>query len=267
MDYSQIGLAAAATEDLTIERKTEKELPKAGTALLRLIDYIETGKHEAKNVTHKPAYKVMLTFELSHPHHMIEIDGKKVPQRITVRVNKTYSADKGKYIPLFKAMNRALGGGYHHFVQMIDKPLMGKVYHSENDGKKYANLNIDGAWSFVPAVMEDVIAGTSKPVPVPEMQGTPKVFLWESEGLTDAQILEMWDSIFIEGTRTNDAGKEVSKNWIQETIQANVEFEGSTLQSLTEEQVTLEEDKPAVGVKTLTDNDMPALDFDDDIPF
>lgn len=250
MDYSALGQAAATSEDLTVERKTTREAPREGVALLRLVDYIETGRHEAKNPQHKPSLKVMLTFELSHPDHMIEVDGKKVPQKITIRVNKTYS-DKGKYMPLFKAMNRALGGTYSHFVQMIDKPLLGQIYHNEWEGKKYANLDIDGAWSFAEPVMKDPIAGTSTPVPVPEMHGTPKVFLWEADGLSDEQIVEMWESVYIEGTRTNDAGKEISKNWIQETIMDNIEWEGSTVQALTQEHISLDEE---------TNTDIPSLD-------
>lgn len=252
MDYTLLGQAAATSEDLTVERKTTREAPREGVALLRLVDYIETGRHEAKNPQHKPSLKVMLTFELSHPDHMIEVDGKKVPQKITVRVNKTYS-DKGKYMPLFKAMNRALGGGFNHFVQMIDKPMLGHIYHNEWEGKKYANLDIDGSWSFAEPLMKDPIAGTSTPVPVPELHGTPKVFLWGAEGLTDEQQLEMWESIYIEGTRTNEAGKEISKNWIQETIMDNIEWEGSVIQALTQEHVSLDEEEAPEGA-------LPSLD-------
>lgn len=256
MDYSLIGQAAATSEDLTVKRETVREAPKEGVALLRLVDYIETGRHEAKNPQHKPSLKVLLTFELSHPKHMIEVDGKKVPQNITIRVNKTYS-DKGKYVPLFKAMNRALGGGFKHFVQMINQPLLGHIYHNEYEGKKYANLDVDGAWSFKAPVMDDPIAGTSTPVPVPEMQGTPKVFLWEADGLTDAQIVEMWESIYLEGTRQNDKGVEVSKNWIQETIMDNIEWEGSTVQALTQEHISLDDEAtPTEDVPT----DIPSLD-------
>ena len=252
MDYSKIGQAAAESEDLTVERKTTRELPRAGVALLRLVDYVETGRHEAKNPTHKPSLRVLLSFELSHPEHMIEIDGKKVPQKITVRVNKTYS-DKGKYMPLFKAMNRALGGGLNHFVQMIDKPMLAQIYHNEYEGKKYANLDIDGSWSFAEPLMKDPIAGTSTPVPVPEMYGKPKVFLWEADGMTDTQVVEMWESIFIEGTRTDDAGKEVSKNWIQETVMANIEWEGSTVQALTQEHISLDDEDNSTDVPNLDD--------------
>jgi len=240
MDYSALGQAAAKSEDLTVERKTSREIPREGVALLRLVDYIETGRHEAKNPTHKPSLKVMLTFELSHPDHMIEFDGKKVPAKMTVRVNKTYS-DKGKYMPLFKALNRALGGGFHHIAQMIGQPMLGTVYHNEWEGKKFANLDIDGSWSFAEPTMKDPIAGTATPIPVPELQGAPKVFLWEADGMTDAQITEMWESIYIDGTRTNDKNIEVSKNWIQETVMENIEWEGSTTQALTQEHISLDE--------------------------
>jgi len=250
MDYSALGQAAAKSEDLTVERKTSREIPRAGVALLRLVDYIETGRHEAKNPTHKPSLKVMLTFELSHPDHMIEFDGKKVPAKMTVRVNKTYS-DKGKYMPLFKALNRALGGGFHHIAQMIGQPMLGTVYHNEWEGKKFANLDIDGSWSFAEPTMKDPIAGTATPIPVPELQGAPKVFLWEADGMTDAQITEMWESIYIDGTRTNDKNIEVSKNWIQETVMENIEWEGSTTQALTQEHISLDE---------VDGTDVPSLD-------
>lgn len=257
MDYTAIGQAAAASEDLTVERKTVRELPREGIALIRLRDYIETGRHEAKNPQHKPALKVLLTLELSHPDHMIEIDGKKVPQTITVRVNKTYS-DKGKYMPLFKAMNRCFGNQYNHFVQMIDKPMLARIYHSEYEGKKYANLHIDGAWSFAAAIQEDAISGAKTDVPVPELSGSPKVFLWEAEGVTDEQIVGMWESIHIEGTRTNEKNVEVSKNWIQETVMTNIEWEGSVVQALTQEHISLEEDGVIPEEKAPVD--IPSLD-------
>jgi len=258
MDYSKLGQAAAETEDLTVERKTTKALPRAGVALVRLVDYIETGRHEAKNPTHKPSLKVMLTFELSHPDHMIDIDGKKVPDRITVRVNKTFSADKGRYIPLFKAMNRAGGGNFKHLVQMIGVPMLATIYHTVDGDKKYANLDVDKAWSFAEPIMKDPIAGTSTPVPIPELHGTPKVYLWEAEGMSDEDTLAMWESLYIEGTRTDQNNKEVSKNWIQETIQANIEWEGSTIQALTEESVTLEDEE--IPDNSLASNDLPSLD-------
>ena len=244
MDYSKIGQAAAVSDDLTVARSAERQIPRAGVALLRLVDYIETGRHEAKNPQYKPSLKVLLTFELSHPDHMVEFDGKQVPSKITVRVNKTYS-DKGRYIPLFKSMDRACGGGNNHFVQMIGKPMLAEIYHNKSeDGKAtYANLDIDKAWSFKEPTMLEPLSGVKTPIPVPELVGTPKVFLWEADGVTDDQIVEMWESIHIEGTRTNDKNEEVSKNWIQETIMENIEWEGSTAQALTQEHVNLDEEE------------------------
>jgi len=264
MDYSKLGQAAAKSDDLTVKRETARELPKEGMALLRLRDYIELGRHEAKNPQHKPSLKVMLTFELSHPKHMIEIDGKKVPSTITVRVNKTYS-DKGKYIPLFNAMNRCFGKQYNHFVEMINKPMIAEIYHNKSeDGKTtYANLDIDGSWSFKEAAQIDAITETKTPVPVPELDGIPKVFLWEADGMSDEDILEMWESIYIEGTRTNEKNEEVSKNWIQESVMENIEWEGSTVQALTQEHVSLDEPEESPKKDSLAANasgNVPNLD-------
>ena len=256
MDYSKIGQAAANTDNLTEEKSFVREVPREGIALLRLRDYIETGRHEAKNPQYKPSLKVLLVFELSHPDHCIEIDGKKVPQAFTVRVNKSYS-DKGKYMPLFKVMNRACGGKFTHFAEMIGQPFLGRIYHNEYQGKTYANIDSEGAWSLAEAVQEDALSGTKTKVPVPELHGKPKVFLWEPQGFADEMLTEMWDSIFIEGTRTNEKGEEISKNWIQETVMNNIEWEGSMTQALTQEFVSIDEP---------TDEGLSALAGSTDVP-
>jgi len=151
MDFSKLGSAAAESEDLTVNASFVRELPREGVALLRLREYIELGRHEPKNPTHKPALKVMLVFELSHPDHLIEIDGKKVPQSFTVRVNKGVTSKSG-YRKLFNVMNRACGNKYNHFVQMINQPFLGEIFHNESgegeNKKKYANLDNEGAWSL-----------------------------------------------------------------------------------------------------------------------
>jgi len=69
----------------------------------------------------------------------------------------------------------------------------------------------------------------------------------------------MWESIFIEGEREveKDGKKEMlSKNWIQETVMENIEWEGSVTQALTQEQISLDEPETASqGVA-----DVPTLD-------
>lgn len=258
MDFSALGQAAAQSEDLTVSKSFEREVPKAGVALLRLKDYIETGRHEPRDPTFKPALQCMLTFELSHPNHLVEIDGKKVPQNITIRLNKG-SSNKSGYRKLFNVMNLAHGGTSKHFVELIGKAFLGTIYHNKSkDGKTtYANLDLDGAWSLKAPEQIDALTEVVTPIPVRELDGKPKVFLWEYEHVTDAQVQEMWNSIYIEGTREveKDGVKEkVSKNWIQELIMSNTEWEGSTTQALTQEHISIDApaDVPVVAT-TVTD--------------
>ena len=253
MDFSKLGTAAAQSEDMTQNKSFERELPRAGVALLRLRDYIETGRHESNNPQYKPALKAMLVFELNHPDHLIEIDGKKVPSTITIRMNKGATSKSG-FKKLFNVMNAAHGGEYQHFVQMIGLPFLGEIYHNttgEGDKKKtYANLDLEGAWSLKAPIQVDALTNKQTPIPVTELDGTPKVFLWENPSISDEDIVSMWESIFIEGEREVEDAKTkekkmVSKNWIQELIMQNVEWEGSTTQALTQEHITLEDHEGA----------------------
>ena len=240
MDFTKLGQAAAESDNQSEERATTRELPRAGVALMRLREYIELGRHAPKNPQHKVAFKTLLVFELLHPDHMYDTDDGKKPMVLTVRVNKT-ATSKGRFLPLFRKMN--YDGKAEHMIQMIGKSFLGTLTHNVDGDKTYVNLDgEDGAWNIGAPTQVDVIAGTSTEIPVPELVGKPRAFLWEpeSEHITDEDIKGMWDMIHIEGTREVDK-KEVSKNWIQETIQANVEWEGSRTQSLTEEQIDIDE--------------------------
>lgn len=247
MDFSKLGAAAATADDLTQEKSFERQIPRAGVALLRLREYLELGRHASNNPAHKPSQKVILVFELSHPDHLIEVEGKKVPQSFMVRLNKGGTSKSG-YRKLFSLMNEACGNKYNHFVQMIGEAFIGKLYHNKSeDGKQtYVNLDKDGAYFIQAPIMEDPITGNKTPVPVRELDGTPRAFLWENEGVSDDDIKAMWESIYIDGvrkvedTKTKEQ-KEVSKNWIQETIMKNLEWEGSRTQGLVTEFVNLEE--------------------------
>jgi hypothetical protein len=148
-------------------------------------------------------------------------------------------------------MNNALGGKYTHFVEMIGEAFMGTVYHNiSGEGEKaktYANLDLDGAWSLVAPVQLDVLTNTSSPIPIEELDGLPRAFLWENESIDDETVVAMWNSIYIEGEREVDdekvaGGKRtVSKNWMQERIMENLEWEGSTTQALTQEHISLDD--------------------------
>ena len=77
----------------------------------------------------------------------------------------------------------------------------------------------------------------------------------------------MWDSLYIDGTRTDKDGNEVSKNWLQELIKKNIEWEGSRLQSLVEEDISIDDlstepHKPNPDVQ----NGTATVDLDDLLP-
>ena len=70
--------------------------------------------------------------------------------------------------------------------------------------------------------------------------------MWENETTSDEAYIAMWENLFIEGERevvdkvTNEKVTK-SKNWIQDLIMSNMEWEGSTCQALTQEHLSLDE--------------------------
>lgn len=237
----------------------QRELPEAGIALLRLRDYIELGPQKAKNPAWSDAIDVMLTFELLHPKHMIKPEGSEpFPQILSVRVNKA-AKDTSTYKSLFKAMNWS--GLHSHFVTMLGDAYLGEVYHVTKDKKTYINLQKDKVWSMKAPRIVDPLSGTVTEVPVPELHGTPRAFLWEEAGWSDELYLESWNSLYIDGTTTD--GK--SKNWIQESIMGSTKWEGSRIQALVQNgHLELPGELTGENLEKLAANQAPA---DDDIPF
>lgn len=247
MDFSKIGQAAAASEDMTVNKTFEREVPKEGIALCRLVSYVELGRHEARVAGHKPSLKAVLTFELNHKRHLIDINGELVPSLIRVNVNKGVTSKSG-FRKLFNVMNAAHGNKHNHMAEFIGKPFLAEIYHNKSkDGETtYANLDKDGNYSLKAPVRIDLDTEEKTQIAVPELHGTPSCFLWENENIDDATYKAMWDSIYIDGTRevedkATKEKKEVSKNFIQETIMQNLEWEGSRCQGLTQETIVLDE--------------------------
>jgi hypothetical protein len=244
IDYAAIGVAAAAAEDQTQMKAGgggfERPLPAAGKCVLRLQQYIEIGVQAPRNKTYKPQIEVMLRFELLTPKHMIELETEngteKIPNFIDIRVPK--GGRDSKYGRLFAALN--CSGKYNHFAQMVGTGAwMAEVTHNESgtgdDKKTYANLDKNKAWTFAAPVVEDPISGSVQNIPVPELHGEPRVFLYENKGLTDEQYLATWDSLFIEGEHEAKGDKPAkSKNWIQELIIGSLKFGESRLKKLLE---------------------------------
>lgn len=231
MSFDNIANKAAETVDLTDESSGgfTRELPRAGVALFRLRDYIELGHFDSNNPKYKPALKTQLVFELHHPDHIREIDGDKFPDLLIVRVNHARGG-KSRYIRLFKKMNYT--GNKTHFAQMLGDSFLGAIHHKAdaNDPKKiYVNLDDEnGDWTIGAPRVVDPLTTEVTEVPIPEQHGTSRLFLWENEGLTDADVKEMWDSIYIEGE--NSDGK--SKNFLQEAVKSSNGWTGSQTQQV-----------------------------------
>jgi len=273
LDLKALAAAAAETEDLNVDKSGFERKPlEEGACLLRLRDYIETGRYASKNPAYKPGLKVDLVFEVSSKKHLVEIDGKKVPALMYVSLGKGSTATS-QYKKLFNSMNKALGGTHKNFLTMIDQPLKAHITQNKvgegKDQKIYANLDEKGVWSFVPAVREvldeDGEVESSTPINVKELHGNSKVFMWENEGISDDMVVAMWETLFIDGTREDKDKNVVSKNTIQEKIMTNLEWVGSRTEALTQENLVddslLEADESdlAEGATAPEDEDVDCL--------
>jgi hypothetical protein len=223
--------------------------PEAGIALLRLREVLEfgtvMGEYKGQPKENRP---VSLVFELVHPRHAIHKtneDGSNGDfirnHEITVRLNKSNS-EKSKYMKLFNKMNfdgrvATPKGKVPSFASMLNNAFLGEIHHntSEKTGKTYVNLDRDGEYTIgAPKVakVDDLGAPTGDytDVPVAEMNGDIRCFLWET-GVPDPVYQDMWDSIAITGDKADGTPR---KNWIQEAISGedNIAWQGSRAESL-----------------------------------
>ena len=192
--------------------------PAEGVCRLRFIAYVEVGKHTSNyQGQEKQADKVQLVFELSGPKHQpYEIDGEKVPYRITVYENagRNYGAlnEKANLYKLFKAMN--YDGTATHFAQLLGREYLGTVKHKKKGDRVVAELRGDNGYTIRPPVFEDPETGESRKVAVDPAISPLRLFLWNFADL------EQWSSLFIDGER----------NPFQKTIRQADNFVGSPIQ-------------------------------------
>ncbi|ADD21654.1 conserved hypothetical protein [Caulobacter phage Cd1] len=212
------------------------EVPEAGPVRLRLISYIEIGKHEKKYKDEtKTVEQVMLQFELHGPKHPAknEETGRDKPLTIWITENLSMN-EKANYFKLFNRLNQGVGA--KHMAQLVGKDFLGTIVHKvvgEGDNKRtYANLRNADGYTIRPPFVEQLNEETGeidrKRVPVPEPINPLQIFLW------DFADKDQWDSIFIDGhwpDKKDDDGNVVeagkSKNWLQQRIRAAVNFKGS----------------------------------------
>ncbi len=230
VDFSKAIAEAASQTDMneTTKGGGERRLPEPGLARLRLVSYIELGKHHDEKYK-KDKDEVVLQFELSGPkHEPFEVEGKKIPFIITVRESVSLN-EKANFSKLFRRLNH--DGQATHFAQFLGKEFLGTVVVTERDGKKYANLRDDGGYTIRPPFVEDVETGESRRVEVTAPLSPPRCFIW------DYADKDQWDSIFIDGVwdeekdeKTGEVKREArSKNTYQLRIKQAKNFAGSPI--------------------------------------
>jgi len=247
---SIINIASSITDAQVTEHvMKERELPRAGVALLRLKSYLELGLHAPKNPTHKDARKVRLVFELLHPDHVIsgtKQDGStySFPDSLSVYIN--IAGPTSRFGKLFAKMN--YDGTATHMSQLVGAAFLGTITHNEYQGKTYANLDLNGEWQIGAPTIVDPMTNKVQVIPVPEMDGDPQVFIYEHPQISDSDIKIMWDSIFIDGERPSGE----SKNWIQGEIMNSLNWDTSRTKRATEGSAELD-------VSFTEDDDLAAL--------
>lgn len=214
--------------------------PPEGPCNLRLISYIELGKHAKtiKGVT-KVTARVQLVFEVSgkrYPAVTNETTGEVMPVRITIEENLSLN-EKANFFKLFTRMNYA--GKAKHMAQLVGQAFRGTVVHDKwkgKDGKERitAALRDASGYTVVPPRVEDEDSETGyRVVEVAPAISQYRVFLW------DHADMDQWTGLFIDGQypeRKDDKGVVTapakSKNVIQNRIKLAVNFTGSPIHTL-----------------------------------
>lgn len=206
--------------------------PPKGLARLRLVGYIEIGKHEKKGQKGvKVEDQAHLIFELHGKGYEPKEteDGLKIPHRITVKLNKSLN-EKATYYKLFKRMNYEQKAT--SFIQLLGQGFLGNVGHftiPAADGqpeKVIANFRDDaGQLTIRPPRLETMDEETGevvvKPVPVPAAIGDQRCFIWESK---PEWFDKMWPSIWVDN-------EEKDGGFYVQLIKSALNFAGSPIEA------------------------------------
>jgi len=195
-----------------------KRLLPAGKAIATLVEYIELGKHLGEyngKPKSKPDALFRLGFALSSPAAYLNEDG-------TPYIFRTFDLslgnnEKSKAKIAFDRMNYLQTA--KHFAQLLGKSFIVeiKIVKGKTDPTKERNEIV---WATIDKPFE---AMSGAPYPTPDLNTLPfRLFLW------DKPTKEGWDSLHIDGV--GDDGK--SRNYIQNTCKAAVDFPGSALEQL-----------------------------------
>ena len=233
--FNAIADEVAASQANANEAKTgggDYTPPPKGLARLRLVGYIEVGKHTKKSQNgEKVEDQAHLIFELSGKgYEPKEVEGKKIPYRITVKLNKSLH-EKATYYKLFKRMNYEQKAT--SFIQLLGSAYLGNVGHFEIPAKEaggkptiIANFRDDaGNLTIRPPRIEAMDEETGdvvvKAVPVAEPVSDQRCFIWEGK---PEWYDKMWPSIFVDN-------EEKDGGYYQKLIKSALNFEGSPIEA------------------------------------
>jgi hypothetical protein len=245
---ANIDKAVSEGADQTVAKQGGADnTPAAGPCNLRLVGYIETGKHEKSFQGAKPKQvdQVTLIFEVSGKNHPpLEFDGDVRPHLIEVKESLSLN-EKARFFKLFQLLNYK--GTAKHAAQLAADcaAYRGRIIHREytgRDGQKRIAADLYdkavGAWTITPPRVEVTDedgqpTGEFREVKVNPALTSPRVFLWNHADQ------EQWDSIFIEGEypeRKNEKGEVTapakSRNQFQLKIASASNYKGSPIQQL-----------------------------------
>lgn len=244
---ASVKAAAAATGVDMNQAKTStgrEPLPE-GVAFVRMVGYIELGKHagEYKGKAKKND-KVAILFEVSGKNYPPrEHDGVMYPNILSVKINKSLS-DKAVFFKLFRLLN--WHGKALHMADLLGEAWRCKIRHEKgrtDPTKVFESLkDAAGNWTIQPAVTDVTDpdtgepTGETRPIAVKDPVSQYRAFLWDNPSL------EQWGSIFIEGEyeeRRDDSGKvtkpKATKNVYQAEIVKAMNFAGSPIEELLKE--------------------------------
>ena len=188
-----------------------------GNAIARLIWYIETGNHAQKDhksgVMKAPTPQMKMAFAMFSPNYTQD-DGSP---GIIISYDTTISqSEKANATKIFKKMNWK--GTAKHFSQFLTEPFIINIKQ-----RKDATAKVVGSYVDLKEISAPVEPLSKQPYSCPEVStDLLKLFMW------DTPTKEMWDSLFIDGTRDDGS----SKNWLQEQIMKATNFPGSPIEQL-----------------------------------
>jgi hypothetical protein len=188
----------------------------SGMYLGRIVEYIDLGNQpqEFQGQAKDPAPEFRMAVALYNVPGVPAGEPYILrPYGLTLSQNEKSGARKA-----FKTLNYTQNKQITHFAQFLNEPYVFYVHEVTSKATQKKSMQI--AWDKTLPPYDPV---SKQPYLVPQpADDLFRVFLW------DFPTAEAWNSLYIEGQ--TDSGK--SKNFIQETILAATNFEGSALHQL-----------------------------------